>query len=253
MMSKYRVIVCDDEPRNRQGLCYSLARHKETIEIVAKAESIAQLKLLLQEQSAIDGLFLDINMEGAGETKQAGLDFAGYLNQLKLSPWIVFVSAYVSEHINDISMTFPLSVLSLPYLEQDFDKLIEYIKRRHQPKLIEPLLIHYGFVGHHAVAMVHPDNIVYISTQGGYLFIKLNNGKLLERIDGALRNYLDISPSFLQIQRASIVNMNYVQGYQSGTDGRQVNFYNYDDKLPIGDNYFDVFVEKLRIHQLRCV
>ncbi|KKM09803.1 hypothetical protein SY88_16525 [Clostridiales bacterium PH28_bin88] len=84
---KLRVVVVDDEDLMREELRYLLSGFKD-VEVVGEAAS-ARGALALISRLQPDVMFLDIQMPG-----QNGLDMGVMLTELKVSPLIVFATAY---------------------------------------------------------------------------------------------------------------------------------------------------------------
>ena len=85
-MNKIRVLIADDEPLARRGICQLLAPHRD-VEVIAQARNGRETVSLLRELKP-DLLFLDVQMpelDGFGVLREVGA---------KSLPAVIFVTAY---------------------------------------------------------------------------------------------------------------------------------------------------------------
>ena len=90
-MTKIRVILADDHPVVRTGICALLERDPDII-IVAEATNGAEVLPLIEEHKP-DVLVLDIEMP-----QLTGVEVARQIKMKKLAVRVLALSAYVDEH-----------------------------------------------------------------------------------------------------------------------------------------------------------
>jgi DNA-binding LytR/AlgR family response regulator len=128
MMSKQRVLIVEDEYWPRRELKEILrCRHKD-MEIVGEAETTDEALRLLDDRR-VDGVFLDIHIEG--ESLRAGMDLAHHLQHLPKPPWIVFTTGYADFAVEAYAV-HPADYLVKPLSDSKVDKALDWV-RKHYP------------------------------------------------------------------------------------------------------------------------
>lgn len=198
-----RCLAIDDEPMALDKLkCYI---EKVPYLELAGACSCAYEAMQIMSETAIDALFIDINMPDIN-----GMDFVKALSE---PPLVVFTTAY-AEHAAESYKVRAVDYLLKPFGFPEFQKAAGYIKQQFDAKkessnvLKEDdsifLKVDYRYV------RVRISDIILIEGMNEYLKIHLASGDpvlvhtTFKQINGQLPD------NFLQVHRSFVVNMNHV-------------------------------------------
>ena len=226
---KLKTLIIDDEPIALEKM-KSYVGKTQFLELAgAYPGGVDALEALAGND--IDVIFTDINMPDMN-----GLDMVSSLTR---PPLIVFITAY-SEYAVESYRHSAVDYLLEPYSLADFQRAANKVLERHMAIHADTAVrdtttppdsifikVDYRYV------RVSLEDIRYIKGYGEYLqiFVEGNNTPLLTLSSFAsVRERL--SPSFLQIHRSYIVNMNHVTHIERARVVMDA-----DTWLPVGDSY----------------
>jgi two-component system LytT family response regulator len=223
MSDKIRVLIVDDEPLARRGICQLL--ETETDFVVAGEASNGREAAQSIEKLAPDLVFLDINMpllDGFGLLERFGAENL---------PEIVFVTAY-DEHAIRAFEAGAIDYVLKPISEERFQKTLERVRRRVVSgensllgnkiadllKTLKPagenFLRRIAVKENGRIRFLDAQKIDWISSLGNYIEIHAGREKfvLRETMDG-IEGKLN-PQEFLRIRRSAIVQISSVKELQ---------------------------------------
>lgn len=167
-MNKLKTLIVDDEPLNREELCF-LLKNYDQIELVGEVETAIEAMAIIRHQN-IDLLLLDIEME----EERAGLKLAEQFRVMVAPPSIIFVTAHYKYALESHNYE-PLHYLLKPLNEEMLDEALQRAFRlRTSPKInityrrvIDRTIIY-------PTAFVSPEEILYIHKNKGENTINLH-------------------------------------------------------------------------------
>ncbi len=206
------VLIVDDEPSARGFLKKTLeSDHRLTI-----IDSVSNTKSAMEimERRNIDLIFLDIQM-----AEEDGLQFAARINSGNYHTHIVFATAFPEYAISAFSIKpydYLLKPLSPDEVLSVVDRFIETIETErlllmkksrwgvNVPDKIK-LKLKFGF------SFVSPEKIVLFQSALGHCEVFYNNGNK-EKTYWQLHQVADMTMnhSFVQLNRSTVVNINYI-------------------------------------------
>lgn len=252
MVNKWRVILVDDEPLARLGLKISLTRRHLDFEVVGEAESAAEALKLIEQDPAIDGLFLDIHIQT--ESERAGLDFAFSLSHRVDPPWIVFVTGY-EKHALEAHEMHSVGYLVKPLEDAKVDKVLDWIRKNRPLKKQSRIDIRHRTTNRFGekewhTEFVDPNDILYIHKNNAVATVRvlLVRGTVLDGINSTLRAW-ETQDGFCKINRSCIVNPKQGRSLMSPQDGSDVcllTFWACEDRLIVGQEYKESLIRALK-------
>lgn len=234
MTTNIQCLAIDDEPIALEKLRMYIEK-TPFLQLVRTCEDAFEAMEVMNECN-IDAVFIDINMPDLN-----GLDFMESIPEGK-RPLVVFTTAY-SRYAVDSFRVAPVDYLLKPFSFADFQRAANRVLRQFNQQsgrqaVSDSLYIKAGY-NYVRVAL---DDIRYIEGMGDYLRIFLNSSpKPLMTLSTfrQLKEYL--SPSFLQVHRSFIVNMNQVKEI-----ARLRILMDEDTWLPVGESFKDDFLAYLQ-------
>jgi len=228
MSDKIRVLVVDDEPLARRGICQLL--ETETDFVVAGEAANGREAISSIEKLAPDLVFLDIQMPL--------LDGFSFLEKLGAEnlPEIVFVTAF-DEHAIRAFEAGAIDYILKPINTERFQKTLERVRRRvrtgenkHLENKIADLLNNLKPAGEdylrriavkerERIRFLDVEKIDWISSLGNYIEIHSQREKFIvrETMDGIESK---LNPrDFLRIRRSTIVNIKSIKELQALFNG----------------------------------
>lgn len=216
-MTNIKVVIIDDERAARDEL-KRLLEHYPDFEIAGEARNADEAKVLIQTTQP-DLIFLDIQMPG-----KTGFDLLESLDQV---PQVIFITAFDQYAIKAFEVS-ALDYLMKPVRDERFEKAINQARGK--------------------LAGNNKDEQIFVKDRQQYHFITWSKVHLIESMDNYARLYFDdknvflksslnqlekkLNPGmFLRINRAQIVNLNFVDRISAMANG-QVKI-----KLKTGDEY----------------
>lgn len=249
MVSKWRVILVDDEPLARIGLKQILARRHPDFEVVGEACSAAEARELLDQTGQIDGVFLDIHIQA--ESERAGLDLAFALNHLADPPWVIFVTGY-EKHALEAHNIHAAGYLVKPLDDAKMDALLAWVRANRPVKTSRRIAIRHrarNQLGEHewCTEFVWPEEIMYVHKNKSVNTVRVHlvQGVVMDGIQGTLAAWESqlCRHGFLKIGKSSIVNLSHVRSLKSPQPGSEVyklSFKDCKDELAVGPDYLDL-------------
>jgi two-component system LytT family response regulator len=217
-MDRIRVIIADDEPLARRGICQMLAPHRD-VDILAEARNGRETVSLLRELQP-DLLFLDVQMpelDGFGVLREIGA---------RLMPAVIFVTAYDEFAVRAFD-AHALDYLVKPLEEARFAEALERMRERLQSakaidlsrKLAALLATREKELGKQQILaptltgeiVIEVDEIDWIEADDYYAVIHvLQASHFIRESLASLEQRLD-SSRFIRAHRSAIVNLDRVR------------------------------------------
>lgn len=253
MVNKRRVLIVDDEALARDELAAMLRSRHLDIEVIGAVESTARAWELIQVDEAIEGIFLDIDIQT--ESRRSGLDFAFNLQRLEKKPWIVFVTGYC-EHALEAFQSFPINYLLKPIDNASIDRTLDWV-RQNFPSIkfqARRLAVHHRLDDASGEKLfctdyLDFDDILYIQKNNGINTVKigLTNGEVLDGVNGTIKEWE--MHGFFRIHRGKLVNLHHVRREEPRIGENTVYkivFKNSPVKLAIGPDFLPALRERLK-------
>ncbi len=223
MSNKIKVLIVDDEPLARRGICQLL--ENETDFIIAGEASNGHEALSAIKKLSPDLIFLDINMPLVD-----GFSFIEKI-EAKSLPEIVFVTAY-DEHAIRAFEAGAIDYVLKPINEERFQKTLERVRYRifsgennslenkvnDLLSLLKPAQTAYlqriTVKANGRIRFLEVEKIDWISSLGNYIEIHSGHGKFIlrETMDG-IEKKLDPN-DFLRIRRSKIIKISQIKELQ---------------------------------------
>jgi two-component system LytT family response regulator len=207
-------IIIDDEP-HASGLLENILTSIAEINNLQSFQNADAALDYLAGNMDVDMIFLDIEMPGKN-----GFDFLGELIKFPFLPCIVFTTGF-SEYAIRAVKSVACDYLLKPISADDIHKIIrrykisfkqETLKIRYQ-KLIEKVnpANKLKFKNTCGVFLIHPEDIIYIQSNGNYSYIHQVGGEqeLVTMQLGAIENILP-ADQFFRISRQAVINLRFL-------------------------------------------
>lgn len=218
--TRIRCLIADDEALARRALVRLSGRHPE-LEIVAQAESATRAKEILDSDTAMDLLFLDIDMRG-----RSGLDLA---REVAGRCMIIFTTAY-SQYALESYEVEAVDYLLKPITPQRFARAIEKVLARQvniRPETTAPLVLK----ADRRFVKIDPADILYVEGLGDYLVLHLTEQRITTRMTFKALAALLPEHDFVRSGKSYMVNVRRVESF----DGSGITVGGI--KVPIGAAY----------------
>lgn len=212
-MKKIKVIIIDDERLSREELKRALKFYDEFV-LIGEAENADDAKNLIESKMP-DLIFLDIQMP-----EKSGFELLESLNHV---PEVLFITAYDQYAVQAFEVN-ALDYLMKPVREERFAKAIEKIRDTFKLKSAlnnietedRKIFIKDG----EKRFFIRLDEIYLIESLENYTRLFFQNKKALQR--RSLRQWEEIldENTFFRINRAEIINMNFIQEVNITSAGR---------------------------------
>jgi len=253
MVTKRRVIIVDDEALARDELAAMLHSRHLDIEVIGTVDSSIKAWELIQADDAIEGIFLDIDIQT--ESRRAGLDFALNLQRLQKKPWIVFVTGY-REHAIEAFQSFPVNYLIKPVDNAAIDRTLDWVRKNFpsaKPQS-ERLAVRHRIDDPSGEKLfcteyLDPGEVLYVQKNNGINTVKIGlvNGDELDGIDGTLKEWK--MRGFFQIHRRNLINLQHARRLEPRIGENNVYkivFKSSPIKLDIGPDFLPALRERLK-------
>lgn len=213
-------IAIDDEPLALEVVKLHAAKVPFIELTAAYTDAFEAMDHLRKE--AVDLIFLDIKMPDI-----SGIDF---YNTLPRKPLVIFTTAYTEHAVAGFELDavdYLLKPFSLPRFIKACTKAHEVYQWRNQAKPQEYIFLKNGY----ELVKVSFRDIRYLTAEGNYISVVLENSKLLTRMTiSDMENSLPKS-SFIRVHRSHIVNREHVdriERHQVWIKG---------EAIPVSENY----------------
>jgi len=194
-MKKLKAIIIDDERNAREEIKLLLKSYPD-IEITGEAKNADDAKEQIGTKHP-DLLFLDIQMP-----EKTGFDL---LESLDNVPRVIFTTAY-DQHALKAFEVSAIDYLMKPIREERFAKAMEQLKVKSASKNNDRIFVkdrqQYHFISWNQVHLIESmGNYARLFFEGKNVFLKSSLNLLEEKLDESL---------FFRINRAQIINLNYI-------------------------------------------
>ncbi|KRL05539.1 LytR/AlgR family response regulator transcription factor [Liquorilactobacillus hordei] len=230
------VLIIDDEPLARNELEF-LLKQNIAVTTTYQAESIQEaLDVILNKK--VDLLFLDISLNN-----ENGFKLANELNQLAVSPFVIFATAYSNYAVQafDINaIDYVLKPFEQGRINQAIKKAQLAILNRDKQKKEQHLSEKNRFISiptEDRTVVIKSNEVVAAVTENGLLSIyTMDNTYVSHETLSWLREYLD-QQNFVQVHRSSIVNINTIVEVQPWFNHTFVLILTNKQRIPVGRSY----------------
>jgi len=204
-MKKIRIIIIDDERTARDEVKRLLDSFPD-FEIAGEARNADEARALIESLHP-DLIFLDIQMP-----EKSGFDL---LESLDKVPQVIFTTAYDQYAVKAFEVS-ALDYLMKPIREERFAKAVEQVRskivKQHADRIFVKDRQQYYFVSWDKVYLIESmDNYARLFFEGKKVFLKSSLNQLEEKLDTAI---------FFRINRAQIINMQFIQNIAVAGNGR---------------------------------
>ncbi len=219
-MKKIRIIIVDDERTARDEVKRLLDSFPD-FEIAGEARNADEAKALIESLHP-DLIFLDIQMP-----EKSGFDL---LESLDKVPQVIFTTAYDQYAVKAFEVS-ALDYLMKPIREERFAKAVEQARSKLAKPGGDQIFVkdrqQYHFVSWDKVYLIESmDNYARLFFDGKKVFLKSSLNQLEEKLDAAI---------FFRINRAQIINMQFIQNIAIASNGRLKITLNTGDVLEVSE------------------
>lgn len=234
----YHIAICDDEKEILQELSQRIKENFERKNILAEYLCLDDSRKLMDilQTGKVDVLFLDIDMPYF-----SGMDIAGWMTEQGLQTILIFVTS----HDALVYQTFayrPFGFMRKTHLYDEIEELIHRIQKELTERKQELVLSQ----GKERIRVFIKD-IVYIETEGNYLYINEKNHviKIRETMTNMEKDLA--GKGFIRCHKGYLINSDYIEKWKSseiemrGREGKT--------SIPIGRSY----EKEVRKRILECI
>ena len=223
-------LIVDDEPLS-QDVIIDFVNACPELNLVAVCNDALEAGSYLKKDK-IDVLFLDINMP-----KLSGISF---VKSLKVSPAIVFITAYPEYAVDGFevdAVDYLLKPVSFERFRTAVNRLIERFSGNIEPENRKHLMVRANKKNYR----INFDELLYLEAQGDYVRFVTTEDSLM--VHGTLKEFISKIPDnlFVRIHKSYVISLSKVVY----TEGNQVKIGEY--KLPVSLSYKDELVKKLKL------
>ena len=224
---KINCLIIDDEPSSQHVLKSFIADVK-FLELVGVCNNAIDTAEVLNKNTEIDLLFLDINMP-----KISGLNF---YRSLKNPPDVIFTTAY-SEYALEGFEVNAIDYLLKPFSFDRFFTAVNKVMEKHSKDKNRDNDIHLIIKSNKVLHKIMPEDIFYVEALGDYVKVHLKDSFITT--NSTFTKILELLPSayFVRIHKSYAINLNKL----NSVSGNQVFIGDY--KVPIGQKYKADFME----------
>lgn len=230
-MAQLRSLIVDDNPHSRDELKYLLMPHK-CVQVVGEADC-SETGLHLTRELQPDIVFLDIRMS----TKRSGFEFAEIVRSEKVSPGIIFVTAF-EEHAREGYGFQPIHFLLKPIESKELSRAITWALKL-TPRVSNKLEIK----GRDAtISYIDIDKIIYLSCKDSITTVHTASAKYETRT--TLKEFLRRleKHNFFQTHKSYAINRNYggdIRLIKNGDDtGGELVIADCNEVIPLSRIYY---------------
>jgi two-component system, LytTR family, response regulator len=204
-MKRIKVLIVDDERLARDEIRRHLQEQPD-FEIAAEAgDAVAAAEMINSLKP--DVVFLDVQMPG-----KSGFDL---LESIEVVPQVIFTTAFDQYAVQAFEVN-ALDYLVKPVREERFAKAIEKIRERFTAPVTDTLFVKEG----EQCYFIKLQDVSLIESLGNYARIHFKDKKVhIKRSLNQLEKILETT-CFFRINRAEIINTNYITQIKPLPDGR---------------------------------
>ena len=230
-----KCLIVDDEPLALAVLETHLKSYSD-LELVARCTNAIQAAEILRNQH-VDLMFIDIQMP-----EITGIEF---VRTLENPPLLVFTTAYAEYAIEGFELDaidYLLKPISLERFDRAISKAREYFQIKHGDEADKSELEdeHIFVKANQKLIKISYDEIKYVEAFADYVKIFIPEKRIVTL--QTMKNMERKLPAdkFCRIHRSFIVGLKHIETYNTSeveVDGK---------KLPIGKNFKETFMEKMK-------
>lgn len=249
MDNQVSILVVEDE--GIVGLELQERLQEEGFNVVGVADNGREALELIQSNE-VDIVLLDINIKGNWDGIQTAIE----LRKIKSVPFIYLTAYADGATFERAKVTLPSAYLTKPFQIKDLRKAIELalyhftaqqqtgegkdkVQVKREASDNESIL-HFNnaiFIKqNYKYNKISYDNILYLKADGNYTYIQTSDKRYV--IKHSLQQLIDIfnADNFVRVHRSYAINMGHLTSFNENT------LQLYDESIPIGRNYKDVFL-----------
>ncbi|MBN9296279.1 MAG: response regulator transcription factor [Filimonas sp.] len=218
-MMTLKAFIVDDETMPRNTLAALLKKFCPDVVVTGMAENYSRAIAALQQQQ-VDIIFMDINLG-----THTGFDVLDELLSYRAA--VVFITAYEEFALK----AFKYAAVNYLLKPINHLELIETIGRVKQARIDSTQINTQGenayerkqiaIPGKNKIELVSISNIVYLSAEGSYTVLHLQNKEnmIISKHLKSLEDILAPYPQFVRVHRSYIVNKRFVAAYNRADNG----------------------------------
>jgi len=206
------VLVVDDEQPAVDELAYLLGRDPRVGEVLTSTSATRALQLL--QDTAVDAVFLDIQMPGL-----TGLELAGVLARFRTPPALVFVTAHDEHAVAAFDLRavdYVLKPVRAERLAETVTRLVSTAEPPREPAEEAQIAVELGGV----TRFVRRSDISHVEAQGDYARLHTLAGSHLVRTPLTQLEQEWAAAGFVRIHRSLLVSLGHITELRS--DGGRV-------------------------------
>jgi len=240
-MSKIKVLVVENEIIIADNICDTI----NDLGFIALEPAMNYTEAIsLIEKEKPDIAILDIQLSG----KKTGIDLAEKINKDYDFPFVFLTSNADKVTFNDAKKVMPSAFLVKPFAREELYITIEitlnnFFNKSQSVNNDNQIKEESLFVKDKGTIIKLPFNeILYLKSSHVYLEIVLKNKKV-HVVRGSLNDIIKkLNNKFIQVHRSYIVNIHFLNQIEN------TSLLIFDEEIPIGKKYKEVFLEKLNIN-----
>lgn len=235
-----RLIVVEDEPIARDGLCAMLAA-EHSVEVVGSFANAEAARRGVRNAMP-DGMFVDVEMPGEG-----GLDFVRSIPAAS-RPHVVFVTAHENYAVNAFDVDAIDYVLK-PIDERRLSESVARVRKAVEDNATARMhLTRISARVNDRLVVVRLTDVSWIEADGDYMRVHSNGRALLVRMTmRELEHRLDPS-AFVRAHRSALVNLDFVTSVELLSHGEHIAVLRDGSRVRVGRSYrpalFDALGER---------
>lgn len=252
MTNTINAIIVDDEEFARSSLYFLIQENCSMVNISGIAKSVEEAKILLQKHQ-VDLIFLDIAMPG-----QNGFELISTAEQYHAH--VVFTTAYDQYAVKAIkanALDYLLKPIDIDELKEAVDKAVKFIRHNKGNDLANERLANLKNVldqknvrkislpNGQGYTLVDLDQIIHVEADSNYSIFHLHDSEKIT-VSKVLKEYEELLPEsqFVRVHKSSIVNLNYLQEYNS-RNGLELTLKN-GQRIAVSRRRASDFLERVR-------
>ncbi len=210
-----KALILEDNKESLRALAELLKQISDDIEVYTASNT--EMAMVHSEEETIDLFLLDINLNIRDDNDTSGLDFAKKLREqtkYAFTP-IVFITSFPAFELNSYRQTGCYSYITKPFRRSEVEKIVRKLLNSENASETEEKFI-----------TVKKDGINYRLKQADIMYIQaISRGVCInmrkESMDIkylTIKESLDLlkdSPEFVQCHRNAIVNLHYIESFDS--------------------------------------
>ena len=194
-----KCLIIEDEKASQEVLIHFIKK-TEGLQLINTFNRPSEAFELIENESEIDLLFLDINMSG-----ETGIDF---LKRLTNPPYIIFTTAY-SEYAVEAFALEAVDYLMKPIAYERFLKAVDKVKPRNENKSLDHIMLNENKV----IYKVPLESIQYLEGSGDYVKV-FTDKKMIMTHSTLTKLHESLPNNFLRTHKSFVINTDLVQAIE---------------------------------------